>query len=221
MTTQFKYNEAVLITEGAYISSMVSALTGPKVSTSAPYNYNAFVNWTEDVVGVRKILRATFVDAIPFYEPGNEISERKIDRAKKYHNFLRKHVTQNGARTKVIVGRTERINETTFKQVGVNTEIIRSLYFYHNKYAINVPVIIVSADRSLQTTIAELVHDGRDVILIGSDHPEKNLFYKDSMRQAATGFINLTAEDVMEFKDSPRWKEQKAQEKATETATTP
>lgn len=212
--SNFKYNEAVAIVEGAYISCMVSALTGPKVSTSAPYNYSAFINHVEDIADVRKIIRVTFVDAMPYKEVGNEISEKKMEKARKYHAYLRRFVTQNGARTKVIVGRTEKIGDS-FKQVGVNTEIVNSIHYYHSKYAINVPLIIVSADPSIKSAIAQVMKDGRDVILIGADNPDKNLFYKDSMRKIANDFIGLTAEDVAVFKDSPRWKEE--QQKKTQT----
>lgn len=212
--TNFKYNEAVLIIEGAYISSMVSALTGPKVSTSAPYNYSAFINHVEDIADVRKIIRITFIDAMPYKEVGNEISEKKMEKARKYHAYLRKFITQNGARTKVIVGRTEKTGDS-FKQVGVNTEMVNSIHYYHSKYAINVPLIIVSADPWLKSAIAQVMKDGRDVILIGADNSEKNLFYKETLRQTASDFISLAVEDVMAFKDSPRWKEEQ-QKKLTE-----
>lgn len=215
--SSFKYNEAVVIIEGAYISCMVSALTGPKVSTSAPYNYSAFIDHIEDVADVRKVIRITFVDAMPYKELGNEISEKKMEKARKYHSYLRKFVSRNGARTKLIVGRTEKIGDS-FKQVGVNTEIVNSIHYYHSRYAINVPIIIVSADPSIKSAIAQVMKDGRDVILIGADNAEKNLFYKEALRQTASEFIGLTAEDVMVFKDSPHWKA-KQQEKLQQVET--
>lgn len=207
------YKEATLIIEAAYLSSIVSAHTSPtgKVSTSAPYNFNSFIDLIVDLASVERIDAVTYCDALPFNDANSEISQQKIARVKKFHNFLR------GQRVKVKLGRTEKI-EGSFKQTGVNTSIVDSMCYYHDRYDDNEPIILVSADRSLQSTISRLQREKRDIILVGSDCKEKNLYYKDEMIRCGKTFINLTTEDVLKFKDSPKWKEK--QKELQQTLTT-
>src|SRR5574338_192368 len=155
--------KALLIIEGSYLSSIVSAHTSDKVSTSAPYNF--------------KLATELFV--------------------KKCHNYLR------NCGVFVKLGRTEKINNTQYRQEGVNTEIVSTMCLYHSKYDKSFPIVIVSADRSLYTTTKQLIEEGRKIIFIGSDHKEKNLYFKTSLRKLATDFINLSEEDVLKFKDRP------------------
>lgn len=189
--------KALLIIEGSYLSSIVSAHTSDKVSTSAPYNFKLATELFAKKCGVEEFIVTTFCDALPYNDISSEISQNRIYKVKKYHNYLR------NCGVFVKLGRTEKINNTQYRQEGVNTEIVSTMCLYHSKYDKSFPIVIVSADRSLYTTTKQLIEEGRKIIFIGSDHKEKNLYFKTSLRKLATDFINLSEEDVLKFKDRP------------------
>lgn len=188
----------LLIIEGSYLSSIVSAHTSTngKVSTSASYNYELAEKFFGDNCEIDLFYEITFCDALP-YDDGSQKSYDKIFRVKKYHKYLRR------IGIKVKLGRTEKVSDYEYRQTGVNSEIIDTLCYYHGRYSIDLPILIVSADRTLYSCIKRLVNEGRKIILIGSDDENKNLYFKPSLRNQASRFVNLSTDDVLKFKNKP------------------
>lgn len=195
----YKYPKATLIIDNAYASSLVSAHSTGKVSTSAPYNYNSFINLIADKLSIDMFSQISLCDALPYYDPLNEASMIRTERVKKFHEYLRRN------HVKVKIGRTEKVGDT-YRQTGVNSAIVDSIWFYHQKHRSDVPIVIVSADRTIYDTIKRLTEDGREIILVGSHDEEKKLFYKPSLKGLVTNFLNLTTEDILAFKDRPDFK---------------
>lgn len=201
--TQYKYPKATLIIDNAYVSSLVSAHSINKVSTSAPYNYNSFIDLIADKLSIDEFVQISLCDALPYYDPLNEASIIRTERVKKFHEYLRRN------RVKVKLGRTERINNTNiYRQTGVNATIVDSMWYYHVEQPKYVPIVIVSADRSIYDTIKCLTEKGREIILVGSHDEEKKLFYKPSLKDLVKTFLNLTTDDILAFKDRPDFKKE-------------
>lgn len=197
----YKYSKATLIIDNAYVSSLVSTHSTGKVSTSAPYNYNSFIDLIADKLSIDEFIQISLCDALPYHDPSNEASIIRTERVKKFHEYLRRN------RVKVKLGRTEKVGDT-YRQTGVNAAIVDSMCFYHGKHRKDIPIVIVSADRTIYDTIKRLTEDDREIILVGSHDESKKLFYKPSLKNLVNNFLNLTTEDILSFKDRPDFKKE-------------